>query len=96
MAQVLLALWKAHEGKEQVVRDVIATMTPLSRAEPGCLHYQAHVAADDPRQFFLYEQYADAAAIEAHRATPHFKQHVLGTAIPALEAREVRVFETLD
>ena len=96
MARVLLALWKAQEGKAEVIRNVIKTMTPLSRAEPGCLQYQGHVTADDPRQFFLYEQYADAAAVEAHRSTPHFRQHVLETAIPNLEAREVRVFETIE
>lgn len=96
MAQVLLALWKAQEGKEQTIREVITTMTPLSRGEPGCLQYQAHVAVDDPRLFFLYEQYVDAAAVEAHRSTPHFQRHVLGEAIPALESREVKVFRTLE
>jgi quinol monooxygenase YgiN len=96
MARVLLALWRAQEGKEQVIRDVLETMTPLSRAEPGCLQYQAQVAVDDPRLFFLYEQYADAAAVEAHRSTPHFQRHVMGEAIPSLESREVKVFETLD
>ena len=96
MARVLLALWTAQPGKEDVIKSVIKTMTPLSRSEPGCLQYQAHVAADDPRLFFLYEQYADQAAIDAHRATPHFQRHVLGEAIPNLESRQVTVFETLD
>lgn len=95
MARVLLALWTAQEGKEQVIREVIKTMTPLSRAEPGCLQYQAHVSGENPRLFFLYEQYADQAAIDAHRATPHFQRHVLGGAIPNLESRQVTVFETL-
>ena len=28
---------------------------------------------DDPNHFMLYEVYTDAAALEAHRETPHFK-----------------------
>lgn len=95
MARVLLALWKAKEGKEDVIEGVLETMSPLSRGEPGCLHYQAHRSVDDRRLFFLYEVYADAAAIDAHRAAPHFQEHVVGVAIPNLESREVTVFETL-
>jgi quinol monooxygenase YgiN len=96
MARVLLALWKAKEGKEDVITRVLETMSPLSRAEPGCLQYQGHRSVDDPRLFFLYEVYRDAAAVDAHRAAPHFQQHVLGEAIPNLESRDVTVFETLD
>ncbi len=43
-----------------------------SRREPGCRTYEIHRAKDDPRTFLLYEQYDDEAAIEAHRASPHF------------------------
>ena len=96
MARVLLALWRAKEGKEDLVADVIRTMTPLSRGEPGCLGYQGHRAVEDDRLFFLYETYVDAAAVDAHRASPHFREHVLGRAIPNLESREVTVFETLE
>ena len=96
MARVLLALWKAKEGKEDLIQNVLETMSPLSRGEPGCRQYQAHRAIDDPGLFFLYEVYADAAAVDAHRAAPHFQTHVLGEAIPNLESREVTVFETLD
>src|SRR5436309_15501667 len=96
MSRVLLALWKANEGKEDVISNVLKTMSPLSRSEPGCLGYQAHRAVDDPRLFFLYETYRDAAAVDAHRAAPHFQEHVVGRAIPNLESREVTFFETLE
>jgi len=96
MSRVLLALWRAQEGKEDLIAEVIRTMTPLSRGEPGCLGYQAHRSVDDPRLFLLYETYADAAAVDAHRASPHFQEHVVGRAIPNLESREVSFFETLE
>ena len=94
MATVLNARWRALEGKEDLIAEVLRTMTPLSRAEPGCLFYQPHRSVDDPRLFFIYEQYADQAAVDAHRASPHFQEHVMGRAIPNLESRVVDIFVT--
>ena len=37
--------------------------------------YIVHRHKTDPRRFFIYEQYKDDAALEAHRAAPHFLQH---------------------
>jgi quinol monooxygenase YgiN len=71
-------------------------MGPLSRQEPGCLFYQAHRSPDDPRVFFLYEQYADESGYEAHQATPHFERYIKGKAIPRLESRERSFFVTID
>ncbi len=96
MSRVLLALWRAKDGQEDLIAEVIRTMTPLSRAEPGCLGYQGNRAVDDPRLFLLFETYADAAAVDAHRASPHFQEHVVGRAIPNLESREVSFYDTLE
>ena len=38
-----------------------------SRKEPGCLLYIGHQSTEDPRKFLFYEQYKDAAALDAHR-----------------------------
>lgn len=96
MAFVVAAIWKAKDGEQGRILDVIKTMTPLSRSEPKCLFYQAQVSPGDPTTFFLYEQYADAQGYEDHKATDHFKQHVFGYAINYLEAREVATYETID
>ncbi|MBB5786947.1 putative quinol monooxygenase [Jiangella mangrovi] len=96
MAFVVAAVWKAKPGEEGRVREVIETMTPLSRAEDACLYYQAQVSPDDPTTFFLYEQYADADGYEAHKASEHFQKHVFGYIIEYLEAREVKTYETID
>ena len=95
MAFVVVAKWKAKPGEERRIKEIIATMTPLSRAEPGNLHYQAQVSTQDPRTFLLYEQYVDAGAYDAHKATAHFHEHVVGRAIPGLESREVATYETI-
>jgi quinol monooxygenase YgiN len=96
MAFVVAATWKAKEGEEGRVEDVIRTMTPLSRAEDANLFYQAQVSPEDPRTFFLYEQYTDEAGYEAHKATPHFQEHVFGHVIEYLEERSVKTYTTID
>ena len=42
MAYVVSAKWRAKEGKEDRLLEVIQEMTPPSRAEPGNVFYQAH------------------------------------------------------
>jgi quinol monooxygenase YgiN len=96
MAFVVAAIWKAKPGEEKRILEVIKTMTPLSRAEPKCLYYQAQVSPGDPATFFLYEQYADAQGYEAHKASDHFQQHVFGHAIDYLAERQVSTYETID
>ena len=96
MAFVVAATWLAKEGEEKRVEETIVKMTPLSRAEQGSLFYQAQVNPDDPRTFFLYEQYVDEAAYEAHKATAHFQENVFGYIIEYLEERSVKTFTTID
>ncbi|HEX9132294.1 MAG TPA: putative quinol monooxygenase [Ktedonobacteraceae bacterium] len=96
MAYVVAAIWTAKEGQEETILDVIKKMTPLSRQEPGCVYYQAQRSPENPRVFFLYEQYVDAAGYEAHMVTPHFERYVKGDAIPNLESRARTFYETID
>lgn len=91
------ARWRAKAGKQDRVAEVCREMTPLSRAEPGTLHYQAHRSPEDPQLFFLYEQYADEAGYAAHMETEHFTRLVKQEAIPELlESREREFFETFE
>jgi quinol monooxygenase YgiN len=96
MAFVVAAIWKAKPGEENRVEDTIRKMTPLSRAEEKCLYYQAQVSPDDPRTFFLYEQYTDEAGYEEHKATPHFQENVFGYILDHLETRQVTTYRTID
>ena len=95
MAYVVAATYRVKQGEEEKVREVLETMAPLSRKEPGCIFYQAHRSPDDPRIFFLYEQYVDEAGYQAHMATPHFERWIKGEAIPRLESRERAFYLTL-
>ena len=70
-------------------------MIEPSRAEAGCLFYQPHRSPDDPRLFYLYEQYADEAGYQAHQDSEHFQRLVKREAIPHLESREREFFTTM-
>ena len=72
---VLAVTWMAKTGRESEAAAVLEKLTVESRKEPGCVMYQVHKHKTDARRFFIYEQYKDDAALEAHRATPHFLQH---------------------
>jgi quinol monooxygenase YgiN len=47
--------------------------------EPGCREFNIHVQASNPNHVFIYEVYDSAAALEAHRQTPHFKKYQAAT-----------------
>lgn len=96
MVYVVAATWRANEGEEDAVAEVIRIMTPLTRAEEGCLMYVAHQSVEDPRVFFLYEQYIDEQAFKAHAQAAYFSEHVLGQAVPRLESRERAFYTTMD
>lgn len=72
---VLAVTWIAKAGFETEVAEMLSKLTVEARKEPGCAMYQVHRHRTEPRRFFIYEQYKDEAALEAHRNTPHFLQY---------------------
>lgn len=48
-------------------------------SEEGCLRFDVLVAKDAADRVFLYELYADQAAVEAHLSTPHMAQYLEDT-----------------
>jgi autoinducer 2-degrading protein len=42
------------------------------RDEPGCLRFNVLQDAEDQNVYYFYEVYRDQAALEAHRAAPHY------------------------
>jgi quinol monooxygenase YgiN len=67
-----------EEADHDAIRQHLVALTHGSRQEPGCVSYIAHFVSDEPSTVLIYEQYADDAALEAHRNTPHFKEHAIG------------------
>jgi quinol monooxygenase YgiN len=74
MADVLTVVAKirAAKGKGDALAALLTEQVAAVRAaEPGCLVYRPHRSTADPDVFIFYEQYADDAAFDAHRAAPH-------------------------
>jgi quinol monooxygenase YgiN len=74
---VLAVTWTANPGHENEVAEIFTKLQTASRQEPGCLMYTVHRHKTDPRHFFIYEQYRDQAALEAHRNSPHFQEYAV-------------------
>ena len=81
-----------HEGEAV---ELFARLTEATRTEPGCRMYLAHRSTTEPNRFFLYEQYDDQAALDAHRAAPHFEKYGKGGLFPILESRSPEIYEPL-
>ena len=95
MPYVVAATWRAKDGAQDRLAEIIEELTPLARAEPGNRYYQAQRSVEDPTHFFLCEIYEDEAAYQAHMETEHFTRLVKEEAIPdLLAAREREFFET--
>lgn len=71
------------------VLDALRRLAEASRREPGCVTYVPHETAGDPCLIMIYEQYVDEAALESHRASPHFHQHVIGGLYQWMKERSV-------
>jgi quinol monooxygenase YgiN len=92
---VLAVTWMAKQGHEADVAAVFTKLTEESRKEPGCSMYQVHRHKTEPRRFFIYEQYKDDAALEAHRTAPHFLQHAKKDLPKIADRVEGHLFEPL-
>ena len=62
--------------------------------EPGCREFNITIAQNDPNHVFIFEVYDSAAALEAHRATDHFKKYAAETK-EMVAKRDVRGFSSV-
>jgi (4S)-4-hydroxy-5-phosphonooxypentane-2,3-dione isomerase len=95
MMVVLAVTWNAKLGHEAEVAALFSKLTEESRKEPGCAMYQVHRHRTDPRRFFIYEQYKDDAALEAHRTAPYFLQYAKKELPKHADRVEGHLFELL-
>jgi quinol monooxygenase YgiN len=65
------------DDRDEIVH-ILRELTRLSRQEEGCVSYVPHFVESDPNTILIYEQYRDEAAVEHHRATPHFAKFAVG------------------
>jgi quinol monooxygenase YgiN len=86
----LTVTFRLHPGQLEAFLPLMRANAAASlREEPGCLRFDVLLPeGGDGEEVFLYEVYTDAAAFEAHLASPHFlafdqavRRMVLGKAV---------------
>ena len=92
---VLAVTWVANPGHEEELTDIFRKLQDASRREPGCLLYVVHRHRTDPARFFIYEQYRDDQALQAHRDSHHFRQYALEALKEIAVRKEGELYEPL-
>ena len=93
---VLAVTWVANPSKEAEVAEIFSELEKASRQEPGCLLYVVHRHRTEIGRFFIYEQYRDDAALDAHRQSQHFQQYAANTLQQIATRREGELYFPLD
>ena len=71
----VVAVIRAKAGREAEFERAFLAMAAQVRAnEPGARVYQLTRSRTEPRTYKVLEVYADEAALEAHRASDHFRE----------------------
>jgi quinol monooxygenase YgiN len=78
----------ADEDHQQI-SEILEKLATASREEPGCVFYMPHWVEGDPNTVLIYEHYKDGKSLDAHRATPHFKQYAVGGLYQLMRERTV-------
>ncbi len=71
------------------IAETLRQLAEASRKEPGCVSYIPHQVEDDPDTVIIYEQYRDAQALAAHRASAHFQKLAVGGLYQRMRDRSV-------
>src|SRR5438105_15807798 len=72
----MLAMWVKvrvkPEGRERFLQAIEVDALGSEKDEPGCMRFNVLHDQQDPNVYYFYEVYRDEAALEAHRAAPHY------------------------
>jgi quinol monooxygenase YgiN len=83
-------------GDRDAVGEFLRLLTPASRQEAGCVSYLPHFVEGEPATVLIYEQYADEAALEFHRNSPHFQQYAGGGLYKLKHTRQLEHLHAVD
>jgi (4S)-4-hydroxy-5-phosphonooxypentane-2,3-dione isomerase len=61
------------EMRDRFLKAIEADALGSERDEPGCVRFNVLQPVDDPTTYLFYEVYADQAALDAHKFTPHYE-----------------------
>jgi (4S)-4-hydroxy-5-phosphonooxypentane-2,3-dione isomerase len=58
--------------RERFLKAIEVDALGSERDEPGCMRFNVLQDTQDQNVYYFYEVYRDDAALEAHRAAPHY------------------------
>lgn len=67
----VIARITALPASADLMRELLVELVAQTRKEAGCLHYELFQQDVAPNVFQTVERWADAAAVDAHMASPH-------------------------
>src|SRR5437868_10139847 len=72
----MLAMWVKvrvkPDARERFLKAIEVDALSSERDEPGCMRFNVLQDGQDQNVYYFYEVYRDEAALEAHRAAPHY------------------------
>jgi autoinducer 2-degrading protein len=72
MLAILVKVRVKPELREKFLKAIEHDTLGSERDEPGCLRFNVLRDEKDENVYYFYEVYRDQAALEAHRAAPHY------------------------
>jgi quinol monooxygenase YgiN len=78
-----------EQADHDEISDILCRLTEATRKEPGCVSYIPHFVEGDSCTVLIYEQYADEAALDHHRNSPHFHQYAIGGLYQKMRERQL-------
>lgn len=88
---VLHASFPVDPGRRDEALDLVETLVEQSNREEGMQEYRAAIDVEDENTIRFFEQYDDAAALEAHNQTEHVR--AFQEKLPELLAGEPEVVQ---
>jgi quinol monooxygenase YgiN len=67
------------------IRKLLAEQVKMSRAEPGCLRFEAYHSEADSRRFLLVERWAQKADWETHRTARAVQEIYIPKVLPLVD-----------
>lgn len=76
----VVALMRAQPGKSEELGQRLMTLLESSRREAGCINYDVHRSNPDADGWCVYENWRSPQDLDAHFATPAFREFVAAAA----------------
>ena len=72
---VVARLTVKNDAIDAVKAELLKMIVP-TRREEGCIEYRLHQDNENPATFVFYENWENAACVEQHMNSPHFRAYV--------------------